>query len=90
VLEDMVRATCRMRGGGGLLLIKPPQCAKSTLLGDVVHMLSEAMDREVVIVDTRWEGLQPGRPLGMLLLMLLLLPAVYYCCFSCCSFTLPG
>jgi stage III sporulation protein SpoIIIAA len=54
-----VRATCGTRSGGGLLLIGPPGVGKTTLLRDMAHMLSEAMDREVVIVDTRWVGLGP-------------------------------
>ena len=58
-----MRAHCGRRGGGGLLLIGPPGVGKTTLLRDVAHMLAEAMDREVVIVDTRWVG-QGGRPPG--------------------------
>jgi ABC-type cobalamin/Fe3+-siderophores transport system ATPase subunit len=57
-----VRATCGLRSGGGLLLIGPPGVGKTTLLRDVAHMLSEAMDREVVIVDTRWVGLGARLP----------------------------
>jgi hypothetical protein len=71
LLEDVVRATCE-RGGGGLLLIGPPGVGKTTLLRDVAHLVSEAMDREVVIVDTRWVGLGA-------------MPLAGLCCCKCCG-----